>query len=911
VVPLASAIKAYSGEGSGLPPSGFSNLYAGGICVIDGAGQCIGGDAVKESGIGTAIGYIKDTGGSGTVPVYASTCYSNAGGSCFGRGLSLDVSGSPVGYLSTTAPDTASANAPFTQSNGLLLQGIGGTPSAYLWSPTTGTIAKLDHFYSNDYSQPADYVEEGIIGFLRKDSGSGTVALNRYRNAATGLYYYSAIADQPSGYSFHGTIGYLDSSAGTGLIALYRYYNATSGDYRIDTVSTPPSGYVLQATLGYLQVTNNFTTYIRNPIGQVTSASTLDVTYNYVFDNAHRLTSVNDSRGNKTISYSYSAAGRRLMMQDSDGNRTYYNYDPTGRLTHIWAPNNDTVTFAYDEGGRLKEKWLPNGVNTQYTNNADNTLAQLINRHGSGSIISQHDYSYDGLGNRLTHIENIAGSTTPYKYVYDELNRLTEVRNNNTNALIENYSYGAVGNRISSQSIAFGGATVYYNHDAANQLTDIRTGSSSGPLVAGFVYDENGNLTKKCEGGTVTASSTACSGSTITDLSHDFLDRPVQIAKTGISTQTYKYDDSGRRIQKTAGSAITNYLYDGAQIASQYTDVWTAPTFNYTYGPGADAPTIRANSTTAQYYHQNGIGNVVAVTNQTGATDGTATYNPYGIAITTVGSIPTYGFTGREPDETGLIYYRARYYDPSVGRFTRRDPIGFRGGLNLYDYVGNNPLLFTDPTGTKITVTQNGNIIGITFTVVYYGTGITPAIQQRWDQGIVETWSGPINFGEYQIQTRVTSIIATDAIAQAIKSGDPSVANLSDYHLVHVDAGRTGESSAYQGGMTGNWTPDASGKVAAHEFGHFLGLDDGYQKDPDAGFGYPRRPGYTDNDIMVSSESGQVLSSNISEMLEYQSRFGINDSTTPLYSPGNSSPDSSQGNYSAGGGQNYPGSQLK
>jgi YD repeat-containing protein len=156
---------------------------------------------------------------------------------------------------------------------------------------------------------------------------------------------------------------------------------------------------------------------------------------------------------------------------------------------------------------------------------------------------------------------------------------------------------------------------------------------------------------------------TTCSGSTVTDLAHDFLNRPTQIAKTGISTQTYKYDDSGRRIQKVAGRLITNYLYDGGQIVSQYNNSWVVPNFNYTYGPGADAPTLRAGGSVNQYYHQNGVGNVVAVTNQTGATEGTASYNPYGIATTTIGSIPTYGFTGREPDETGLIFYRARYYD--------------------------------------------------------------------------------------------------------------------------------------------------------------------------------------------------------------------------------------------------------
>ena len=62
-------------------------------------------------------------------------------------------------------------------------------------------------------------------------------------------------------------------------------------------------------------------------------------------------------------------------------------------------------------------------------------------------------------------------------------------------------------------------------------------------------------------------------------------------------------------------------------------------------------------------------------------------------------AIPQYGYTGREPDATGLVYYRARYYDPTTGRFISRDPAGMPDGVNQYAYVGNNPTNATDPTG--------------------------------------------------------------------------------------------------------------------------------------------------------------------------------------------------------------------
>ena len=76
-------------------------------------------------------------------------------------------------------------------------------------------------------------------------------------------------------------------------------------------------------------------------------------------------------------------------------------------------------------------------------------------------------------------------------------------------------------------------------------------------------------------------------------------------------------------------------------------------------------------------------------------------------------SEPGYAFTGREWDpETGLYYYRARYYDPNAGRFISEDPIGFDGGVNFYSYVLNRPTRFVDPFGLDIAVIENGPTSG-------------------------------------------------------------------------------------------------------------------------------------------------------------------------------------------------------
>ena len=169
------------------------------------------------------------------------------------------------------------------------------------------------------------------------------------------------------------------------------------------------------------------------------------------------------------------------------------------------------------------------------------------------------------------------------------------------------------------------------------------------------------------------------------------------MAKAGQPSQSYVYDDQGRRIQKTVGTATTNYLYSGSDLIAEYGAAWGLPTAQYL--PGPDAPVERMTATGAQYYHADGLGSVVAATDQSGATAGTQRFDAWGNVIAATGTIPHYGYTGREPDETGLVYYRARYYDPSVGRFIQRDPSGLQGGINLYAYVGNNPVNLTDPSG--------------------------------------------------------------------------------------------------------------------------------------------------------------------------------------------------------------------
>lgn len=389
-------------------------------------------------------------------------------------------------------------------------------------------------------------------------------------------------------------------------------------------------------------------TQTHNALGQVLTAQTPEVTYTYVYDDAHRQERVTDSRGGKSLNYGYSPGGLLNWMMDYDGNRTDYQYDPVGRLAGIWAPNQDFVSFRYDPAGRLLEKWFPNGVTARYTYNPDNSLAQVVNRSGNNIVISQHDYIYDGFGNRQAHTEQVGAAKTPYTYLYDELNRLTEVQNNA--ALVERYTYDPLNNRLSKSD---GVTSVYYTYDNANQLKEIRQGSATGLLFDSIIYDDNGNMLAKYNAG---------GGTPTISLAYDALDRLSRV-RVGLTSWSFGYDYQGRRISETVTRKIKffnsyisdysyyHYLYNGPDIAAQYgyfpspfsgTDIvaenaaWDTPQAQYTHGPNTDDPLLRVTAAGPLYYHQDGLGSVVAVSDQSGSAA-----SPVNVALAANGSSVT------------------------------------------------------------------------------------------------------------------------------------------------------------------------------------------------------------------------------------------------------------------------------
>jgi RHS repeat-associated protein len=179
-----------------------------------------------------------------------------------------------------------------------------------------------------------------------------------------------------------------------------------------------------------------------------------------------------------------------------------------------------------------------------------------------------------------------------------------------------------------------------------------------------------------------------------TTLGYDQANRLTSYTK-GSTSETYAYSGDGLRMSKAGANTATN-TWD--TTTSSVALLLTDGTFSYVYGPSGPLEQID-NSGTVTWYHTDQLGTVRAATNSSGTVTATATYDPYGNLTASTGTLPRLGYNGQYTDpESGLIYLRARYYDPATAQFLSRDPLVAVTGSS-YGYVDDNPLNGTDPTG--------------------------------------------------------------------------------------------------------------------------------------------------------------------------------------------------------------------
>jgi RHS repeat-associated protein len=173
---------------------------------------------------------------------------------------------------------------------------------------------------------------------------------------------------------------------------------------------------------------------------------------------------------------------------------------------------------------------------------------------------------------------------------------------------------------------------------------------------------------------------------------------------TESSIQGHERNKSDRRIQKGCSVGTTNYLYDGADIDSniiQEIDNGGNVLARYTQHDTVDQPLAMLRSGVNSFYQADGLGSITSLSNSSGVPSNTYVYDSFGQPTVSTGTTTNpFRYTGRELDsETGTYYYRARFYDPVIGRFKSEDPTGVKSGLHYYLYTKNKPTNFADPTG--------------------------------------------------------------------------------------------------------------------------------------------------------------------------------------------------------------------
>lgn len=213
-------------------------------------------------------------------------------------------------------------------------------------------------------------------------------------------------------------------------------------------------------------------------------------------------------------------------------------------------------------------------------------------------------------------------------------------------------------------------------------------------------YDLNGNLTSDSRFA----------------FAYDPENHLISAAKSG-TVVTYAYDPMGRRTAKSVNDTTTYFLSSGDDEIAEY-DGSGALMRRFVPGPGVDQPLAMVTATGEKtFFHQDKLGSVIAMSKSSGEiAEGPYTYDSFGncvasgLACEQTGSGVPYRYTGRRLDpETGLYYYRARYYSSAIGRFLQTDPIGYKDDINWYTYVGNDPTDKTDPSGLQTFPYAPGN----------------------------------------------------------------------------------------------------------------------------------------------------------------------------------------------------------
>ncbi len=453
-----------------------------------------------------------------------------------------------------------------------------------------------------------------------------------------------------------------------------------------------------------------------------------DMVCNWTYDTAAhgigQLATVTISSGPSSgyqRSYSYDGLSRPSQVTLTVNGTSYTGttaYDGNGRVSGLTYPSGFAVAYAYTALGYQSQ--LSNAATGQvyWTANARDASLNLTQQTAGNGVITNQ--SFDPLTNRLTAIASApAGSTgtvTNFSYGYDVLGNLLS-RSDANDSLTESFTYDAL-NRVLTATVTNGTAKTFTYDPTGNLTAKSDVGNylyptpasprphavqsiSGGPLgTTSFSYDANGNQ---------------LTGAGRT-LGYASFNKPSSIVQ-GSTTISFTHDPDHQRLTQQAPEGTTVYLSGLGFQVEKFTGTGGVVQWNEYLATASGLIGVRMErsdgTAPVRYYHQDHLGSVVTITNETGTVVERSSFDAWGKrrfangADDPAGSLTsqtTQGYTGQEElQDVGLVHMNGRVYDPRVGRFTSADPI-LQDPLNpqnwnRYSYVLNNPLRLVDPTG--------------------------------------------------------------------------------------------------------------------------------------------------------------------------------------------------------------------